>query len=69
MTSPVSYVPVCTAFNEAQECTSTVWMPYASGAVPSLSIEAAQDLGLAIALLWGVAWGIRMVKRVLNEAH
>jgi hypothetical protein len=69
MTAPVSYVAVCTAFDEAQACTETVWMPYASGAVPSLSIAAAQDLGLAIAGLWAIAWGIRMVKRVLNEAH
>lgn len=68
MTAPVSYVQVCTEFNEAQECVASVWMPYASGVVPSLSIENAQNLGLSIALLWGVAWGIRMVKRVLNES-
>lgn len=68
MSAPVAYVQVCTTFNTAQECTASVWMPYASGVVPYLSIESAQAIGLAFALLWGIAWGIRMTKRVLNES-
>lgn len=35
--------------------------------MPSLSISDAQAIGLAIALLWAVAFGIRMLKRALMQ--
>jgi hypothetical protein len=54
-------------FNAAtQTCAAPIWTPEAS-ALPTMSIADAQQIGMAIALLWAVAWGIRMVKRTLNE--
>lgn len=67
MTTPVSYVEICTEFTESA-CTETAWVPYVSGVVPSLSIADAEQIGAAIALLWAGAWVIRMLKKVLNES-
>lgn len=61
-------VEVCTAFDTAGTCTASAWMPYTGNAWPTLSIADAQTLGLAIAGLWAVAFGIRMMKKVLQEA-
>lgn len=61
-------VEVCTAFDSAGTCTASAWMPYTPGGIPPLSLDDAQTLGLAIAGLWAVAFGIRMMKKVLQEA-
>lgn len=37
------------------------------GALPTLSIDDAQSIGLAVALLWDTAFGIRMCKRALTQ--
>lgn len=60
-------VAVCTQFDGAGACTQTVWMPYAAGPLPALSIADAQQIGTAIALLLALAWGIKMMKRTLSQ--
>lgn len=36
-------------------------------ALPTMSLADAQAIGLQIAVLWAAAYGIRMMKRALNE--
>ena len=38
-----------------------------TGAFPVLSIADAQQIGLAFALLWGTAFGLRMVRHALQK--
>lgn len=35
--------------------------------LPTMSIDDAQQIGMAIALLWATAWVFRMLKKTLNE--
>lgn len=67
MATPVSYVEVCTAFDAGGLCTATAWLPYQNGVLPTLSIEAAQSIGMSIALLWAGAWVIRVLKKLLTQ--
>lgn len=48
-------------------CTATAWVP-APGAFPVLTVADAQGIALSIGLLWGVAFGLRMVRKVLQES-
>lgn len=67
MTAPaplVGYVLTCTEQDASTgDCITTAWMP----AGPSLTVEQAQEIGLAIALLWAGAWVIRQIKRTLMQ--
>ena len=57
------YVRGCDAvnINSAGTCTAEIWVPQPT-ALPDLSIENAQEIGGAIALLWGTAYVFRVLK-------
>ena len=50
-----------------QTCTAPYWIPQPT-VLPALSIEDAQQIGMAIALLLAVAWVFRRVARHLNQS-
>jgi hypothetical protein len=65
----MAYVLQC-ADADFDAATGTCAAPFygdAPSAIPTLSIADAMQIGLAIALLWGIAYGFRMVKRLLTE--
>ena len=50
--------------------TGTCAAPYygpVSGAFPTLSIADAQQIAIAIAVLWAAAWGIRRMVKLLDQ--
>lgn len=67
MATPQAFVEVCTAFDAESVCTATAWLPYQNGVLPTLSIEAAESIGMSIALLWAGAWVIRVLKKLLTQ--
>lgn len=69
MSAPPAMVEVCTEFDSTDPtvCTASTWMPYSGGALPTLSIEDAQQIGLAFALLWATAYCIKLLKKVLTQ--
>jgi hypothetical protein len=54
-------------FDAATGTCSAPFYSLPEGMVPTLSMADGQEIGMAIALLWGAAFGIRMMKRVLQE--
>ena len=67
MTAPLVQLCMPADFNAAtQTCAAPFFGPVPS-AFPVLSIADAQTIGLSIALLWGVAYAIRMVRRALQQ--
>ncbi|MGH8075955.1 MAG: hypothetical protein ACREPE_01335 [Lysobacter sp.] len=47
-------------------CAAPIWNPQES-AYPTLSIADAQEIGMSLALLWAIAWGLRTARKALNE--
>ncbi len=47
-------------------CTSPYYEPQ-STVLPVLSIADAQEIGMAVALLWAVAWIIRRIMRFIDH--
>jgi hypothetical protein len=54
-------------FNATTQTCAAPFYSQQAEALPSMSIDDAQQIGMAIALLWAVAWGIRALKKTLNE--
>jgi hypothetical protein len=52
---------------ETQTCASPYFAPQGSG-LPSLTLEQANEIGAAIALLWAVAWCIRRMMKTLDQS-
>lgn len=47
-------------------CAAPIWNPQESG-FPTLTLDGAAQIGGAIALLWGIAFAFRAVRKALNE--
>jgi hypothetical protein len=47
-------------------CAAPIWNPQEAG-FPTLTIEGAQEIGTAIAVLWAVAWVFRQVRKAMQE--
>jgi hypothetical protein len=54
-------------YDAATHVCAAPFYTYPPSALPSLSIADAQAIGIQIAVVFAVAWGIRMCKRALNE--
>lgn len=54
-------------FDAASGTCSAVFYSAPESSMPTLSIADAQSIGLALALLWGSAFGLRMIRKALNE--
>jgi hypothetical protein len=48
-------------------CTTVYLIPQTAG-LPAMSLADAQEIGVALALLWAVAWVIRRVKRLIDQS-
>lgn len=48
-----------------QTCAAPMWNPQES-AYPTLSIADAQEIGMSIALLLAIAWGLRTMRKALE---
>lgn len=48
-------------------CAQEIWIPQMPS-LPALSIEGAQVIGSACALLWGIAWIFRRIRKFLDQA-
>jgi hypothetical protein len=48
-------------------CAQEIWIPQMPS-LPALSIEEAQTIGLACALLWCTAWIFRRLRKFLDQA-
>lgn len=69
MAEPVAYVDVCTEFDtDGVTCLVHAWMPYSSGAFPALSTADAAQIGIAIAVLWAIAFGLRQCRKLLEQS-
>lgn len=66
--STTGSVLVCTAFDGTGACTAQSWMSYGQQGLPTLTIEQAQAIAGAIALLWASAWVIKQLIRFLRES-
>lgn len=49
------------------QCVAPFYTYPPTAGFPPLSLDDAQTIGLAIAVLWAAAWGIRRVKRLLDQ--
>lgn len=47
-------------------CAQEIWIPQPS-IIPELTVEDAQLIGGAVALIWGVAFAFRLVRKALNQ--
>jgi hypothetical protein len=47
-------------------CAAPIWTPQAS-ALPTLTIDAAQTIGMSIALLWATAWGLKQCRLAVER--
>lgn len=50
-----------------QTCTNAYWEAE-STVIPALSIEGAQQIGAAVALLWACAWVIRRIRKSVDQS-
>jgi hypothetical protein len=58
----------CLEWDDATStCTTEGWVAPASS-WPTMTLADAQSIGLAIALIWAVGWGIRQLKRLIADA-
>lgn len=48
-----------------QTCASPYWVPQ-EPALQGLTLEQGQEIAVAIALLWAVAWGIRVIRKTIE---
>ncbi len=48
-------------------CSAPYYAPQEAG-WPALSIEGAQEIGVACALLWSVAWVLRRLKKMVDHS-
>jgi hypothetical protein len=48
-------------------CTSPYYAPMEAG-WPALSLEGAQEIGAACALLWSLAWVFRRLKKQIDQS-
>ena len=48
-------------------CAAPIWNPQESG-FSTLTIDGAQQIGAAIAMLWAVAWIFRRLKKLLDQS-
>lgn len=48
-------------------CAQEIWVPQMPS-LPALSIEEAQAIGLACALLWGSAWVFRRIRKFMDQS-
>lgn len=48
-------------------CTAEVWVPQPP-IIPELSIEDAQLIGAKIAVLWAIAFGIRVIRQQIKRS-
>lgn len=65
----MSWVQSCADadFNAStQTCAAPIWTPETS-ALPTMTISDAQQIGMAAALLWATAWGIRRCAKALEQ--
>lgn len=60
--------PVVTTTLEAA-CTSAggAWAFDSAVGFPELTLSGAADIAAAVAVLWGLAWSFRVIKRQLSE--
>ena len=67
---PAELVQVCDLADytpATHTCAAPYYLPQETG-WPALSIADAQSIGAACALLWATAWGIRRLKRMIDQS-
>ena len=63
-------IPACRELDldpAAGTCTEVIWIPQPS-LLPELSVEDAHALGSSIALLWGLAFAFRLIRKHLQQS-
>ena len=49
------------------QCTAVIWIPQPS-LLPELTVEGAQAIGAAVALLWAVAFVFRLIRKQIDKS-